>query len=239
MSPAHQGFLADLAPVLGPRGLTTDAADIAPWTTDWRRRFHGAAPALLSPASTDEVAAIVRAAARHRVALVAQGGNSSMVGGATPPADGSAVLLSLRRMNRVRSLAADAGLAVCEAGVILADLHAAALAQGRRFPLTLGARGSATVGGLVSTNAGGTQVLRWGTMRGLVAGIEAVLPSGEVHDGLAALAKDNRGYDLTQLLIGAEGTLGVVTAATLRLAPAVAQRGVAWIGVADPQAALA
>ncbi len=238
MTPAQQSLIDDLAPVLGPKGITTDPADIAPWIVDWRRRYQGEASAILSPASTDEAAVIVRAAIRHRVPLVAQGGNSSMVGGATPPPDGSAMLLSLRRMTRMRALDADAGLAVCEAGVVLADLQAAALAQRRRFPLTLGARGSATVGGLVSTNAGGTQVLRWGTMRGLVAGLEAVLPNGEVYDGLAALKKDNRGYDLTQLLIGAEGTLGVVTASTLRLVPAIAQRGVAWIGVADPAAAL-
>ena len=234
-----QAFLADLLPVLGPKGLTTDAADLRPWLTDWRRRYLGEATALLSPASTDQVAAVVRAASRHRVALVPQGGNTSMVGGATPLPGGGAAILSLRRMNRVRKVDAEAGLAVAEAGVILADLHAAALEQGRRFPLTLGARGSATIGGLVSTNAGGTQVLRWGTMRGLVAGVEAVLTGGEVYDGLAALRKDNRGYDLTQLLIGAEGTLGVVTAATLRLAPAIAARGVAWLGVTTPADALA
>ena len=182
---------------------------------------------------------MVAAAARHRVALVPQGGNSSMVGGATPPADGSALILSLRRMNRMRSVDAAAGLAVAEAGVILSDLHDAALAQGRRFPLTLGAKGNATVGGLVSTNAGGTQVLRFGSMRGLVAGVEAVLADGSVHDGLAALKKDNRGYDLTQLLVGAEGTLGIVTAATLRLVPLPATRTTAWAATGDPQAALA
>ncbi|WP_147037181.1 FAD-binding oxidoreductase, partial [Sphingomonas aquatilis] len=214
-------------------------ADIAPWTIDWRQRFRGTAPALLAPASTAEVAAVVAAAARHRVALVPQGGNSSMVGGATPPADGSALILSLRRMNRMRSVDAAAGLAVAEAGVILSDLHDAALGQGRRFPLTLGAKGNATVGGLVSTNAGGTQVLRFGSMRGLVAGVEAVLADGSVHDGLAALKKDNRGYDLTQLLVGAEGTLGIVTAATLRLVPLPAKRTTAWAATGDPQAALA
>ncbi len=161
-----------------------------------------------------------------------------MVGGATPDASGTAILLSLRRMNAVRSLDNDARLAVVEAGVILEHLHGVADAAGLRFPLTLGARGSATVGGLVSTNAGGTQVLRFGTMRGLIAGIEAVLPDGSVYDGLAALKKDNRGYDLTQLLIGAEGTLGIVTAATLRLVPAVADSASAWLGVASPHAAL-
>jgi FAD/FMN-containing dehydrogenase len=235
---ARQAFLDELAPRLGPRTVVTDPDLIAPWLTDWRGRYHGAAFALLQPVDTAEVAAIVAAAARHGVALTPQGGNTSMVGGATPPADGSAAILSLRRMNRVRAVDPDAGLAVAEAGVVLADLHAAAAAQGRRFPLTLGARGSATVGGLVSTNAGGTQVLRWGTMRGLVAGLEAVLPDGSVHDGLAALKKDNRGYDLKELLVGSEGTLGIVTAASLRLAPAIAARAVAWVGVASPVAAL-
>lgn len=239
MTPAQSALLADLAPVLGAKGIVTDPADIAPWTVDWRRRFFGTAPALLAPASTAEVAAVVAAAARHRVALVPQGGNSSMVGGATPPADGSALILSLRRMNRMRSVDAAAGLAVAEAGVILSDLHDAALAVGRRFPLTLGAKGNATVGGLVSTNAGGTQVLRFGSMRGLVAGVEAVLADGSVHDGLSALKKDNRGYDLTQLLVGAEGTLGIVTAATLRLVPVPATRTTAWGATADPEAALA
>src|SRR5690606_5903232 len=132
----------------------------------------------------------------------------------------------------------DANLAICEAGVILSALHEAAQGIGRRFPLSLGAKGSATVGGLVSTNAGGTQVLRHGTMRALVEGIEAVFPDGAIHDGIAALKKDNRGYDLKQLLIGAEGTLGIVTAASLRLVPAIADRAVAWVGLEGPQQAL-
>ena len=238
MTPAQSAMLDALGPVLGPRGIVTDPADIAPWETDWRRRFHGTAPAILSPGSTAEVAAVVAAAAAHRVALVPQGGNSSMVGGATPPADGSALILSLRRMHAIRSIDAQAGLAVAEAGVILSGLHDAALAVARRFPLTLGAKGNATVGGLVSTNAGGTQVLRFGSMRGLVAGLEVVLADGSIHDGLAALKKDNRGYDLTQLLVGAEGTLGIVTAATLRLVPVPTTRTTAWAATRDPQAAL-
>lgn len=222
----------------GPKAAITDPEAIAPWLNDWRGRYHGKAAAILQPGSTEEVAAIVALSAQLGVPLVPQGGNTSMVGGATPPADGSALILSLRRMNRVRRLSAADNLAEVEAGVILADLHAAALAEGRRFPLTLGAKGSATLGGLVSTNAGGTQVLRFGTMRGLVLGLEAVLPDGSVHDGLAALKKDNRGYDLNQLLIGAEGTLGLVTAASLKLVPAVITRAVAWVGVTSPHAAL-
>ncbi len=223
----------------GPRSAITDKSDVEPWLTDWRGRYRGEAEAILSPASTEEVAAIVQLAVERRVPLVPQGGNTSMVGGATPPANGSALLLSLRRMNRLRAISAQNNLAIAEAGVILADLHDQSAAVGRRFPLTLGARGSCTIGGLVSTNAGGTQVLRFGTMRSLVAGVEAVLPDGSVHNGLSGLKKDNRGYSLDQLLIGAEGTLGIVTAAALRLVPAVHSRAVAWVGLNDPQAALA
>jgi FAD/FMN-containing dehydrogenase len=193
---------------------------------------------MLAPASTDEVAEIVRLAAEYRVPLVPQGGNTGMAAGATPPADGSALLLSLRRMNRIRSISADNRLAVAEAGVVLATLHEAAHEAGMRFPLTLGARGSCTIGGLTSTNGGGTQVLKFGTMRSLVAGVEAVLPDGSVHNGLSGLKKDNRGYSLDQLLIGAEGTLGVVTAVALRLVPAIAARAVAWAGVESPGRAL-
>jgi FAD/FMN-containing dehydrogenase len=239
MTPAIASLLESVRAALGPKAVITDPAEIAPWLSDWRGRYHGTAPAILAPDSRDGVATIIALAHAARVPLVPQGGNTGMVGGATPPADGSALILSLRRMNRIRSVSAADGLAIAEAGVILANLHEAAEAEGMRFPLTLGAYGSATIGGLCSTNAGGTQVLRFGTMRSLVAGVEAVLPDGSVHDGLAALKKDNRGYDLNQLLVGAEGTLGIITAATLRLVPAVAARAVAWVGLADPEAALA
>jgi len=224
--------------ILGPKGIIDDPDDVAPWTSDWRGRYHGSAAAILSPATTQEVSQILKLATALGVALVPQGGNTSMVGGATPPADGSALILSLRRMNRIRRLSANDNLAVCEAGVILSTLHDAAAAAGRRFPLSLGAKGSATIGGLISTNAGGTQVLRHGTMRALVEGIEAVLPDGSIHEGLDALKKDNRGYDLKQLLIGAEGTIGIVTAASLRLVPAIADRAVGWVGVETPEDAL-
>jgi FAD/FMN-containing dehydrogenase len=223
---------------LGPKAVVTDSSEIEPWATDWRGRVHGATPAILSPASTEEVAEIVRLAAELRVPLVPQGGNTGMAAGATPPADGSALLLSMRRMNRIRSISAENRLAVAEAGVVLATLHDAAHEVGMRFPLTLGARGSCTIGGLTSTNAGGTQVLKFGTMRSLVAGVEAVLPDGSVHSGLSGLKKDNRGYSLDQLLIGAEGTLGVITAVALRLVPAVAARAVAWAEVDSPERAL-
>ena len=231
-------LISVLGQSLGPKAVITDPQEIEPWVTDWRGRVHGSAPALLAPASTEEVAAIVKLAAEHRVALVPQGGNTGMVAGATPPPDGSALLLSMRRMNRVRSISAENRLAVAEAGVVLATLHDAAHEIGMRFPLTLGARGSCTVGGLTSTNAGGTQVLKFGTMRSLVAGVEAVLPDGSVHSGLSGLKKDNRGYSLDQLLIGAEGTLGVITAVALRLVPAIASRAVGWAGVESPMRAL-
>lgn len=223
---------------LGPKGVITERDDISPWLSDWRGRWHGASPAILAPASTEEVAAVIALARDYKVPLVPQGGNTSMVGGATPPADGRAFILSLRRMNAIRSISAAHNRALCEAGVILTTLHEAAENIGRRFPLSLGAKGSATIGGLVSTNAGGTQVLRHGTMRGLVEGVEAVLPNGEIYEGLAALKKDNRGYDIRHLLIGAEGTLGVVTAASLRLVPALTRTSTAWVGVERPHDAL-
>jgi FAD/FMN-containing dehydrogenase len=161
-----------------------------------------------------------------------------MVGGATPRPQGDTLLLSTRRMNRIRSLSAQNNIAVCEAGVILSQFQEAAVEKGRRFPLSLGAKGTATIGGLVSTNAGGTQVLRFGPMRALVAGIEAVLPDGSVYEALTPLRKDNRGYDLKQLLIGSEGTLGIVTAASLKLYPAISSRAVAWLGLSSPEDAL-
>lgn len=224
-------FLEQAEALLGPRGLSRDAEVMAPWLVDWRGRYTGQAVALASPASTTEVAELVKLCAAHGVPIVPQGGNSGMCGGATPDDSGAAILLSLRRMDAISTLDAEAGMAVCGAGVILQNLHEAADNAGMRFPLTLGGKGSATIGGLISTNAGGTQVLRHGTMRAQVLGIEAVLPDGGIYDSLAPLKKDNRGFDLKQLLIGSEGTLGIVTAATLRLLPAVAGRAVLWAGV--------
>ncbi|HWW55559.1 MAG TPA: FAD-binding oxidoreductase [Sphingopyxis sp.] len=237
--PPSASLLDALARLLGPKGYSTDPDMMAPWLTDWRGKYHGRAAAMLSPSSTEEVAAAVRLCAGADVALVPQGGNSGMVGGATPDASGEQLLVSMRRMNRVRQIDRDAQIAVADAGVVLQNFHDAVLARGLRFPLTLGGKGSATIGGLVSTNAGGTQVLRHGTMRALVAGIEAVLPDGSIFDGLAPLRKDNRGYDLRHLLCGAEGTLGIVTAASLRLVPMAAARRTAWLGVDSPATALA
>src|SRR5688572_8885833 len=224
-------FLAAATALLGERGLQRDRELIEPWLTDWRGRYTGRALALASPASTAEVSALMRLCARFGIPVVPQGGNSGMSGGATPDQSGEALLLSLRRMNAIRRLDPQAREATCEAGAILQTLHEAAASVGLRFPLTLGGKGSATVGGLVSTNAGGTQVLRHGSMRAQVLGIEAVLADGSVFDALTPLKKDNRGFDLKQLLIGSEGTLGIVTAVTLRLLPALADRAVLWAGV--------
>jgi FAD/FMN-containing dehydrogenase len=222
--------------LLGAKGFTDDAGTMAPWLTDWRGRYTGQAAAMLSPANVAEVSALMKIAGEHRIALVPQGGNSGMVAGATPDQSGNSMLLSLRRMNAIKQVSGD-GSIICEAGVILQNLHDAAAAQGRRFPLTLGGKGSATVGGLVSTNAGGTQVLRHGTMRSLVLGLQAVLPDGSIYEGLMPLKKDNRGYDLKHLMVGAEGTLGIVTAATLQTVPALLDRCVIWAGVDSPQTA--
>jgi FAD/FMN-containing dehydrogenase len=230
-------FLEAAGRLLGPRGLTTDPERMDSWLTDWRGRYTGRALAMALPATTQEVAALVALCAKHRVPIVPQGGNSGMAGGATPDDSGTALLLSLRRMDAIRSLDPQAGQVVCEAGVVLQTLHEAAEAAGMRFPLTLGGKGSATIGGLVSTNAGGTQVLRHGTMRAQVLGLEAVLANGEVLDALIPLKKDNRGFDLKQLLIGSEGTLGIVTAATLRLLPAPTGRVTAWVGLPSITAA--
>ncbi len=224
-------FLAEAAGLLGPRGLTCDAQLMAPWLTDWRGRYTGAARALASPATTHELAALVKICARYHVPIVPQGGNSGMSGGATPDPSGAALLVSLRRMNAIRALDPQGQTVLCEAGVVLQSLHEAAEAQGRRFPLTLGGKGNATVGGLIATNAGGTQVLRHGSMRAQVLGIEAVLADGAIYSALTPLNKDNRGFDLKQLFIGSEGTLGIITAATLRLIPAAPARQVIWAGL--------
>ncbi|MBD3730261.1 MAG: FAD-binding oxidoreductase [Sphingomonadales bacterium] len=227
----HSAFLAEAESLLGARGLTRDPELMAPWLTDWRGRYSGCAMALASPADTQQVSALVRLCAAHGVAIVPQGGNSGMSGGATPDETGDAIILSLRRMDRIRELDVEGRKVTCDAGLILQSLHEAAEEKRLRFPLTLGGKGSATIGGLISTNAGGTQVLRHGTMRAQVLGIEAVLADGSIFDALTPLKKDNRGFDLKQMLIGSEGTLGIVTAATLRLLPEIGGRVVAWCGL--------
>lgn len=232
---------AAFADAIGPDAVSTDCQALAPHLTDWRGTKTGHADLLLKPRTRDQVQALVRTAGALGVALVPQGGNTGLVGGSVPePASGRPVaLVSMQRMAAIRRVDAAALTLEAEAGAILETVHRTAEAAGARFPLSLGAKGSATIGGLVSTNAGGTQVLRHGTMRARVLGLEAVLADGSVLDQLAPLPKDNSGYDLKQLLIGAEGTLGIVTAASLRLAPAMQARAVAWIGMPSADAALA
>lgn len=229
--PPSKQLLETLRTLLGDKGFTQDAATMAPWLTDWRGKYHGSAAAMLSPNSTKQVSEIMKLCSIHNISVVPQGGNSGMVAGATPDKSGSQLLLSLRRLNDVRKIDTDAKLATVGSGVILEHFHQLATSHGLRFPLTLGGKGSATIGGLVSTNAGGTQVLRHGNMRQLVAGLEVVLPDGQILDDLAPLKKDNRGYDLRHLFCGAEGTLGIVTAATLHLVPAAPARQTAWVGL--------
>ncbi len=230
-------FLNDARKLLGSRGFTSDAELMQPWLTDWRGRYSGAALGLASPANTEAVSAFVKLCNRHAVPIVPQGGNSGMSGGATPDSSGDSVVLSLRRMNAVRDFDVVAKQITCDAGMILQTLHELVGEHALRFPLTLGGKGSATIGGLVSTNAGGTQVLRHGTMRAQVLGLEAVMSDGSIFDSLTPLKKDNRGFDLKQLLIGSEGTLGIVTGATLRLVPQIGDRIVVWAGLSSISAA--
>ena len=236
MPAPSRAALTALKSALGPAGWSEDAARIAPKLQEWRGRWRGETPLLLLPRTTAEVAAAVRLCAEHGVAITPQGGNTGLVGGQIPKGE---VLLSLERMTAVRDLDRDDDVLIVEAGATLAAVHAAAESAGRRFPLNLASEGSATVGGLISTNAGGTAVLRYGTMREQVLGLEAVLPDGSVMHGLKRLRKDNTGYDLRGLLIGAEGTLGVVTAAALKLRPRLADPAVAFAGLSSAKAALA
>jgi FAD/FMN-containing dehydrogenase len=227
-----------LAAILGPRGLLTDAADIAPHLADWRGLYQGAALAVARPATTEEVAAVIRLCAETGTPVVPQGGNTSMVGGATPDETGRHLVLSLQRMNRLRALdAADMTMTV-DAGMVLKTAQTLAAEAGCLFPLSLGAEGTATIGGVLSTNAGGNTTVRYGNARELMLGIEAVLPDGTIWNGLRRLRKDNTGYALRHLLVGAEGTLGIVTGAVLRLFPRPRDTAVAFCAVADEDAAL-
>ena len=237
--PIPEVVLAALSNAAGAGNATRDVDVLTPLLRDWRGHYHGATPLLLRPRTTAQVAAIVAIAAATRTPLVPQGGNTGLVGGGIPPADASAVLFSLAAMNRIRAVDPDGLTMTVDAGVILQSVHDAAAAAGCAFPLSLAAKGSATIGGLVATNAGGVQVLRHGTMRALVAGLEAVLPDGSILDQITGLAKDNSGYDIKQLLIGSEGTLGIITGVALRLVPEPAARVVGWAGVDSPAAALA
>jgi len=229
--PVPADVVARLKAVLGEGGWSQDPDRIAPKLIEWRGRWPGKAELLLLPRTTAEVSAIVGICAQTGTAITPQGGNTGQVGGQIPQGE---VLLSTERMTAIRDIDGFDDVIVAEAGVTIAAVHEAAARLDRRFPLGLASEGSATVGGIVSTNAGGTQVLRYGNTRNLVLGLEAVLPNGEIWNGLKRLRKDNTGYDLKQLLIGAEGTLGVVTAASLKLFPVLASRATAFVGVASP-----
>jgi FAD/FMN-containing dehydrogenase len=229
--------IARLKAAVGPKGFSEDAAEIAPHLVEWRGKYRGHTPLLLKPQTTAEVSAILAICNETRTAIVPQGGNTGLVGGQIPL--NGEVLLSLTRMNRVRSVDAAAGAMICEAGVILADAQNAALEAGRYFPLSLAPEGSCTIGGNLSTNAGGVNVLRYGNARDQVLGLEVVLADGRVLEMLRTLRKDNTGYDLKQIFIGAEGTLGVITAAALKLYPKPETRETAFVAVRDPAAAVA
>ncbi|MDR6953106.1 FAD/FMN-containing dehydrogenase [Ancylobacter sp. 3268] len=235
---SNDAFLAELKAIVGERYVLTDAADTALFLTDHRGRYHGKALAVLRPASTEEVAKLVKACAEAGVAIVPQGGNTGLCGGATPLEPRPAVVLRLDRMNRIRAVSPADETITVDAGCILADIQGAAAKEGLLFPLSLGAEGSCQIGGNISTNAGGIAVLRYGNMRQLVLGLEVVLADGTVLDGLRRLRKDNAGYDLKQLFIGAEGTLGVVTAAVLKLFPAIRSRSIAMMQLESVEDAL-
>jgi D-lactate dehydrogenase (cytochrome) len=217
---------------VGPRGWIADPVEQEPYLAEARRLWRGATRLVVRPASTDEVAAVVRICAEAALPIVPQGGNTGLVGGAVPPEDGQNVVLTLGRMNRVRAVDPVNFTMTAEAGCILAQLHEAAAEADRLFPLSLGAEGSCQIGGNLSTNAGGIAVLRYGNTRDLTLGLEVVLPDGRIWDGLRGLRKDNTGYDLKQLFIGGEGTLGIITAATLKLFPKPREVETAFLGIA-------
>jgi FAD/FMN-containing dehydrogenase len=220
-------LIETLRGIVGAGHVLTDG-DLRAWEEDWRKRDRGKALAVVRPASTEQVAAVVKACAAAGTSIVPQGGNTGLVGGSTPDGSGTQVLLSLQRMNKVRAIDAANLTMTVEAGCVLQALQESAQQQGLLFPLSLAAEGSCTIGGNLGTNAGGTQVVRYGNARDLCLGLEVVTPQGEVWEGLTGLRKDNTGYDLRDLFIGSEGTLGIITAATMKLYPLPAASLTAW-----------
>jgi FAD/FMN-containing dehydrogenase len=239
MTVAADDRIATFAALLGEQHVLVDEADQARYVTDWRQRYCGRALAVVRPRDVGQVAAVVRFCARERIAIVPQGGNTGLVGGATPDASGRAIVMSTERLRAVRNVDAVNDTITVEAGCVLATVQQAARGVDRLFPLSLASEGSCTIGGNLSTNAGGTAVLRYGNARDLCLGLEAVLPDGTVISNLSGLRKDNTGYRWGDLLIGAEGTLGIVTAATLKLFPLPRAQVTAWAAVATPRAAVA
>ena len=228
-----------LKKIVGPSGWTSNASDLEPHLTEWRDIWHGKTLLMVSPESTEMVAEVVRACAKSGTAIVPQGGNTGLCGGAIPDESGQQVLLSLSRMNRIRAISAQDYSLSAEAGCTLASIQTAAEDVDRFFPLSLAAEGSCQIGGNLSTNAGGINVLRYGTARAQALGLEVVLADGTVWDGLRSLRKDTAGYDLKQMFIGAEGTLGIITAACLRLYPAIRNPETVLVAVDSPDAAVA
>ncbi len=234
--PLSEELIAKFSAIVGDKYAVTDPADIAPYTTEERDLFHGRSPLVLRPGSTAEVAAICTLANENRIALVPQGGNTGLVGGQTP--HNGEVVISMRRMDRIRDVDTASNTMTCEAGVILQVAQQRAAEADRLFPLSLGAEGSCTIGGNLSTNAGGTTALAYGVAREMALGVEVVLADGRVMNLLSKLKKDNTGYDLRNLFIGAEGTLGIITAATLKLFPRPRAIETAYVGLKSPAAAL-
>jgi len=237
-SPLDPALLDRFAAIVGERHALRAAADIDPYVTERRGRWPGVTPLVLRPGNVDEVSRIMKLATETGTPIVPQGGNTGLVGAQVPDRSGTQIVLSLSRLNRIREIDTLSNTATVEAGVILEKLHEAADAAGRLFPLSLGSQGSCEIGGNLSSNAGGTGVLAYGNARELCLGVEVVLPTGEVFDDLRKLKKDNTGYDLKDLFVGAEGTLGVITGAVLKLFPKPKGREVAWVGVSSPEAAL-
>ena len=231
-------FIEALAAIVGAANVLTEADEMAPYLVDWRKQFSGPADCVVRPANTAEVAAVVAQCAREGVAIVPQGGNTGLCGASVPGGKQREIVLSLARMNRIRAIDPLNDTLTAEAGCVLADIQRAAHEAERFFPLSLGAEGSCRIGGNLSTNAGGVNVLRFGNARDQVLGLEVVLPDGRVWDGLRGLRKDNTGYDLKQLFIGAEGTLGIITAAVLKLYPQPVSSATAWFGLATPRQAI-
>ena len=237
-NPVTPEVCAALRAIVGERGLLEQASDIRPFVTDWRGLLSGSAAVVVRPASTAEVAAVVRLCHAHTIAIVPQGGNTGLMGGATPWPSHTGIVLSLGRMNRVIEVDAKGYSMTVEAGCVLQTLQQVAAEQDRLLPLSLGAQGSCMIGGNLSTNAGGAQVLHYGNTRNMVLGLEVVLPTGEVWNRLRALKKDNTGYDLKHLFIGAEGTLGVITKAVLKLWPKPKDVATGWLAIPSVQAAV-
>ena len=231
-------MIEKLRDIVGGANVLTAPQDTRPYFTDWRRQYSGTAECVVRPASTAEVAAVVRLCAEAGVAIVPQGGNTGLSGGSVPTGQAREIVLALGRMNRIRELDRLNDTITVEAGCVLANVQRAADDAGRLFPLSLAAEGSCQIGGNLSTNAGGVNVLRYGSARDQVLGLEVVLPDGRVWDGLRGLRKDNTGYDLKQLFLGAEGTLGIITAAVLRLHPKPSASSTAWIALERAQNAI-